>query len=141
MASELHARSLKLLRERGWEPGTVERRMAAFRPSKVEGEKGTMTPFGRTVDLWGWVDLIAFHPETLLLAYVQACSANNITEHKHTLLSWPQMPRFLEMPRVQVQLHVWRKPKKGLRSRWMLDAQLLKKNPTDGTIAWHALSL
>lgn len=128
MASELHRRSSKALTEHGWEPGTVERRMAAFK-GKKDGE-AIMSPFGRTVDLWGWCDLIAFHPDSLRLAYVQVCSASGISLHKKKIEGWANMRRFLEHPQALVHLHVWRKPKKGVRARWQLDVHRLTLDET-----------
>jgi hypothetical protein len=139
MASELHARSKKALEEHGWEPGTVERRMAAFKGKKEDGTPD-VTPFGRTVDLWGWCDLVAFHPDAVRLAFVQVCSASGITSHKQKIEAWGNMRRFLEHPLALVHLHVWRKPKKGVRTRWSLEIHRLQLSPAK-EYEWRPTSL
>ena len=91
-------RTLALLREQGYNPWIVER----FIQSK---------PFGKRVDLYNIIDIIALTPEGVM--GVQSCGAA-FSEHMRTLTEThkEESRAWLECPGTSLYLYGWRKLKK-----------------------------
>jgi len=75
------SRTLKYLRDEGWEAGMVERFLS------FAGK------YGSRVDLWGIIDILAMNGENIL--GVQSCGSS-FRAHDRKILASPQAVRWLE---------------------------------------------
>ena len=111
-------RSLKYLRERGWNAAVVERWLPP---------RGNMK-FGVRQDVWGCGDILACNPETHQIALIQCFPMSRWKDHVVTCEVIPELRDWLKAGG-EFYLHGWAlKPKDGIRGAkkvWSLREQAL----------------
>ena len=98
-------RTLAELRKRGYLAGVVEKWNQYARVRQ---------------DLWGWVDIVALHPGTEELLFIQTTSTSNAAARVDKILKWPGTPALIALgTKRSVEVWSWRKvvssSKKGKR--------------------------
>lgn len=94
-------RSLAHLRERGFEAKVVEK----------------WNPFaGIRQDLWGWMDIIAYHPGERVTLGVQTTSRPHLAERKNKIAGNPYAATWLAAGN-KIEVHAWacKRPRGGKR--------------------------
>jgi hypothetical protein len=111
-------RSLKLLRERGLVVQAVERWIPwATKPEDKDKPPSERGPPGIKQDLYGWIDLLAFNPETGELLAVQTTSGSNVSARIAKIREWPHLAAWLK--RHGAVVHGWAKRgERGKRKLW-----------------------
>jgi carbonic anhydrase len=95
-------RSLAYLRKAGYVVAIVER----------------WNPYAKIrQDLYGWIDLLALHPDTGELLAVQTTSGTNVSKRVDKIREWPYLGAWLKQHRAVV--HGWAKRgERGKRKLW-----------------------
>jgi hypothetical protein len=76
-------RSLASLKNNGWTVAIVERHL----PPRGLDEKGEPLKFGKSIDVWGFGDLLACRPRRAddlppVIALVQCCAGSGLAQHR-----------------------------------------------------------
>ena len=95
----------------------------------VEKWNAFAKPFGRRIDLFGLIDVLAIRPGTIL--GVQASSGSDVASHIKKAMAEPRLVEWLDAGG-KFQIWAWRKLKgSGKRAQWkirVIDFKLIKTN-------------
>ena len=120
MASKPCQRSLKHLRDLGWQCAIVE---------KWIPPRGKM-PFGMRVDVWGFGDILACRAlpsngDVGEIALIQTTDASSHSKHKEKILALPEYRKWKEAGG-WVFLHSWgKRGPRGKRKVWTVREEVL----------------
>jgi hypothetical protein len=90
---------MDLMRAEGYEVADVERRLPI--------PKNLGFKFNRTQDLYGFGDILSFHPAKLVNVIVQVTSKSNLSSHVEKILKEPRSKLWLLIPANRIELHGW----------------------------------
>lgn len=110
------SRTLARCRKLGWLAGVVERRLPA--PPPKPGEKANPWRSGRTVDLFGCVDVVAIDGDGRVV-WIQATSGQNVASRRDKIDAIPDVETIAAAGSLEVW--GWRKLKVkrgGVAVRW-----------------------